>query len=556
MHTQCPFCNTLFRVRAEQLRAARGQVRCSRCDQIFNALENLGESTSAEKEEWPESLLIDSGSPPPGEPESPEEEDFELEIGSGIQDEGHIELGDLLDISADPFPGRGEITTLEIGEIDHELGEIGSFAGDENHDLGEIASAMEELKPGLAEPGEETEADLEELDSDLADLEPELEQLVSQLDELDEESQPSILEEPAPYPEVAGLEGLEPGPEETAEPDLTDLTSQLDKIYQESGDIEPKPEAMEPELEDLVSELEELEAESEQILQAPEEPAPMEEEFGFESDNGTVPAAGDREETAPDLEEIELHAVEQGETTEAALAELASQLETFEPESEVFEPETETIPVAEEPVEPEPFETDVEAEMAQMAPAPVDMADITAAEEPAQPEAISLDDTLVEKPEKKGGRVFWTLGCIILILGAVAQASWLGRQQLLRYPEGRSLLEAVCQVAGCQLPARRAPKKIVVLNRSIVSHQEAENALQINITFVNRAKFDQPLPLLHIALYNRDKKPVVQRRFSPLEYLGRKPGEEELLKPEQAMEVEMVVEDPGSDVTGFKLDFF
>lgn len=546
MHTQCPFCNTLFRVRAEQLRAARGQVRCSRCDQIFNALENLGESTSAEKDEWPESLLIDSASSPPDEPESPEE-DFELEIGGGIQNEGHIELGDLLDISSDPFPGRGEITTLELGEIDHELGEIGSFAGEENNDLGEIASAMEELKPGLAEPGEETEADLEELDSDLAALEPELEQLVSQLDELDEESQPSLPEEPAPYPEEVDLEGLEPGPEETTEPDLADLTSQLDKIYQESGSAEPKPEGMEPELEDLVSELEELEAESEQILQTPEEPAPVAKEL--ESDIGTVPAAGDREETAPDLEEIELQAVEQGETTEAVLAELASQLETFEPEPE-------TIPVAEEPAEPEPFETDMEAEMAQGSPEPVHIADITADEEPVQSEPISLDDTLAEEPEKKSGRVFWTLGCIILILVAVAQASWLGRQQLLRYPEGRTLLETVCKVAGCQLPARRVPKKIEVLNRSIVSHPEAENALQINITFVNRARFDQPLPLLHIALYNRDKQPVVQRRFSPLEYLGRQPGEEELLKPQQAMEVEMVVEDPGNDVTGFKLDFF
>lgn len=52
MYTQCPDCATVFRVTAETLRAAQGDVRCGVCATSFNALENLSEqpfrATSAE----------------------------------------------------------------------------------------------------------------------------------------------------------------------------------------------------------------------------------------------------------------------------------------------------------------------------------------------------------------------------------------------------------------------------------------------------------------------------------------------------------------------------
>lgn len=41
MLTRCPNCSTCFRVTPEQLKAARGDVRCGRCFGTFNALEHL-----------------------------------------------------------------------------------------------------------------------------------------------------------------------------------------------------------------------------------------------------------------------------------------------------------------------------------------------------------------------------------------------------------------------------------------------------------------------------------------------------------------------------------
>ena len=44
MYSQCPDCQTRFRVTAEALRTARGTVRCGRCGSAFDALERLSDT--------------------------------------------------------------------------------------------------------------------------------------------------------------------------------------------------------------------------------------------------------------------------------------------------------------------------------------------------------------------------------------------------------------------------------------------------------------------------------------------------------------------------------
>jgi predicted Zn finger-like uncharacterized protein len=44
--TQCAKCETVFRLSAEALRAAGGQVRCGRCGEVFNALTRLAEDAT------------------------------------------------------------------------------------------------------------------------------------------------------------------------------------------------------------------------------------------------------------------------------------------------------------------------------------------------------------------------------------------------------------------------------------------------------------------------------------------------------------------------------
>jgi predicted Zn finger-like uncharacterized protein len=80
--TQCSKCETVFRLSAEVLRAAGGQVRCGKCGEVFNALAHLAEDASAftrgessfDSETRADKIL---GSPAPPSPRTPpSEEDF------------------------------------------------------------------------------------------------------------------------------------------------------------------------------------------------------------------------------------------------------------------------------------------------------------------------------------------------------------------------------------------------------------------------------------------------------------------------------------------------
>jgi hypothetical protein len=169
-----------------------------------------------------------------------------------------------------------------------------------------------------------------------------------------------------------------------------------------------------------------------------------------------------------------------------------------------------------------------------------------------------LDQMLNPAPppqKKKSGGWLWAIGILLLLTASLAQLGWFERERLIKYPEGRMLLETACKYAGCELPILRAPEKIQVVNRSITVHPRIENALLIQLTIANKANFPQPHPQLQIGLFSSDERLVMQRRFQPSEYLaeGTEPG---MLTPGKAMYVELAIEDPGDDVTGFKLDFF
>ncbi len=71
--TACPACGTRFRVRAEQLSARGGRVRCGHCGQAFDALASLGEAATPARQPAgvpdaaAESSRLAPQSPPPAD---------------------------------------------------------------------------------------------------------------------------------------------------------------------------------------------------------------------------------------------------------------------------------------------------------------------------------------------------------------------------------------------------------------------------------------------------------------------------------------------------------
>lgn len=123
MLTQCPSCQTTFRVTSEILRVAHGQVRCGRCQTQFDALERLIEETDDGEIESGQFMRPPRAipQPPPSPGQIDVEEPFEHE---DITLEGrHIEISgvyEAIDESGQGQPQIREEVSEEWVEIDQD----------------------------------------------------------------------------------------------------------------------------------------------------------------------------------------------------------------------------------------------------------------------------------------------------------------------------------------------------------------------------------------------------------------------------------------------------
>lgn len=115
MLTQCPNCQTTFRVTSEILRVADGQVRCGRCQTQFDALERLIEENDAGEVESGRYLRPPRSTPPGIEVDEPvAHEDITLE-GRHIEITGTYEV---IDDAGGREPRVMQAMTEEWVEID------------------------------------------------------------------------------------------------------------------------------------------------------------------------------------------------------------------------------------------------------------------------------------------------------------------------------------------------------------------------------------------------------------------------------------------------------
>jgi predicted Zn finger-like uncharacterized protein len=160
------------------------------------------------------------------------------------------------------------------------------------------------------------------------------------------------------------------------------------------------------------------------------------------------------------------------------------------------------------------------------------------------------------RPGRHRRSPLWTLGVLLLLAAGVAQLGWWGRDYWVKLPEGRQLLELLCGHLGCELPPQRAPELFRIETRAVSTHPELAAILRVRMTFVNRAEFAQPHPQLQVTFFRDEVVPAVQRTFRPEEYLMQASDARALLLPGQMVYVELEVEDPGPEVTGFQFEFY
>lgn len=135
MYTRCPACQTVFHLRASQLGAAHGQVRCGDCGEIFQSLSFLYDNADAAMADSSAAVARSQPDPEPqSQPESPPEPEPQSEPEPERSEQTSEEP---VPIEAPPEPSLADV----LAEPDQDL------------DVDETLIAFDAAQPGV-EPEE------------------------------------------------------------------------------------------------------------------------------------------------------------------------------------------------------------------------------------------------------------------------------------------------------------------------------------------------------------------------------------------------------------------
>jgi predicted Zn finger-like uncharacterized protein len=154
----------------------------------------------------------------------------------------------------------------------------------------------------------------------------------------------------------------------------------------------------------------------------------------------------------------------------------------------------------------------------------------------------------------RAGLAGWAAANLVLLVALSGQLLFVQREAFAQDPTLRPVLVRMCGVVGCELPARRSIDRIDLLRRNVYAHPNVEDALIVDLSFVNDAGFAQPYPVLTVSLGDLRGEALIRRHFRPSEYL---PGidPDAYMTPGAPVNVTLEVHDPGPATRTFEIDF-
>jgi len=159
-------------------------------------------------------------------------------------------------------------------------------------------------------------------------------------------------------------------------------------------------------------------------------------------------------------------------------------------------------------------------------------------------------------PAKRRSRVLWGLAIFLLLLAGAGQVAWFNRDALLsRYPQLLPWARQVCEYFQCELIRFRDVSAIKLLNRDVRDHPRYDDALLVNATIVNQAGLIQPFPVVQLALFDTDGKPIGERKFQPAEYLDKSMDMGGGMLPGKPVHIVLEVTGPTRGAVSFEFRF-
>ncbi|PJI46379.1 MAG: hypothetical protein CTR55_22585 [Pseudomonas sp.] len=521
--TQCPHCQTRFRVNSAQLGAASGAVRCGTCLKVFSAPQNMvGEPTLVPEPavvatppvEAPKPSLAPEPAAQPAPAKAPEPvaatpiaaptySTFAPEKPAAPSAPGTATLGWPLaphaarhssDVAETPATTEPKVEAKPAAESIPAIAAVTTTAP-------AATAPSEPAKPAAKK--DETLWIHDDLDLDSLNLDEEL----AKLDEF-ELSQEFLSIERAPRPSEALLarqeEKRDPHDERWAE-----------ALLEEERNGTHRASRQEPNLGQLPTDEPEQSPASARLVaeQAPEPEEPEEEPeheprfdsppLRVESDEDDLPAFSARRDDEPDAND------EQDE----------------------------------EPPLADPRGDSRRADPGLRNDGLHDLSD----------EPLQLD---WQKPKRRWGlRLLWLLLVLLALAGLAGQYIAYHFDELARQDQYRPWFAQACPELGCTLPSKVDVEQIRSSNLVVRSHPDFSGALVVDAIIYNRANFSQPFPLLEMRFADLNGQLIASRRFKPSEYLSGELAGQSEMPPQTPIHISLDILDPGPKAVNYSLSF-
>ena len=548
MYTQCPECGTIFKVTPDVLRVARGVVRCGVCDATFNAVHFLSSQPVPSPASGPRQRLAPPAATPTPTP-------------AGLASL-HAQVAAFQAAQPDTFStGRfAARIASSLREAEHERAWIPPHEDEDSHPGGTVeAPVAAEVAPEPSRAAAEPPAAASAPPASSA----------AQRRDAEIEAAPDAALEFDPVatdwntvfitPASRSLDARPDAPFEPAAPAAVDREIEVfvEDTHPSIGDGRSDRRAAEraaaPEHaagaydahQDLDEEDEDDEAEdSEDDLDFDDDvPMPLSARPDAQAIDRlfreTAAAADVQHKSAAGAHRVR-HTDAPGDLVASHDEEFAHELEPL-PESAYApaSPPGSTFEAVWEPLEghPQPAE-----ETAAGIGEPIVVARPTRTVEP-------LTLTMPEPVQPSRGYAAAVV-LALLVLGVQAVHYW--RESIAAMPVAGPAIQRAYEAIGRPIEPRWRLTEFEV--KQLGASSDVPGTLRLLARVQNKATRAQPYPLLRVTLLDRFETKIARREFTPAEYLPSRRRPEGLLPPEQRVDADLLLADPGNDAVNYELD--
>jgi predicted Zn finger-like uncharacterized protein len=196
----------------------------------------------------------------------------------------------------------------------------------------------------------------------------------------------------------------------------------------------------------------------------------------------------------------------------------------------------------------------VETVEAIAAPEEVEESEVMPVQAAPTPPSDAAIAALHGDPVKRRPRWQYISGVVALALVLLLQVVHNNRQRLVLSPTFGGLASTVYGWFGVTLMPRWDLSAYEVTLLGAKTEGAEGTRLRVRLSLQNKSLRVQPLPLLRLTLQDRYGNAVATRDLEPQDYLPKRVADRRLLEPDQRIDTEVHVVDPGKAAEGYVID--